>query len=355
MPLPQGTHPRLDVNDITNYFEKMFGDVLYLYASTGCTCTDDLSHYTSHGLLTFGTVIERQGGTVAHFTSTPSPKWYFENNNHITMTSYSTQVPSRVDFQVHNVSNVGIHLFFWLCLPPKERNQFRTAYLSQHPSDADAHTRLIDDIGFSLIGNFSHSPTPAYLFVPPLHGQYVNGMYCIRHPLPDSLFYWASDPEGKEVIPEGDWERYSIPMLRVRTWIGSHWYRDEYDTVQKHLIQRNYGSDGKGYARDKGYPELILGDPHEGRMTELEVSDEDEPFRSGSHLTSPSMFSLVNAPNNIEGQSGEGLSVTARLAKQLGLRNNTNNDTASQPKDNPRVVSLENETDDPDGWDLIES
>ncbi|KAK1227847.1 hypothetical protein PQX77_009125, partial [Marasmius sp. AFHP31] len=88
--------------------------------------------------------------------------------------------------------------------------------------------------------------------------------------------------------------------------------------------EKNYGSDGNGYARDKGYPELLLGDPHERRMEELEDSDKGKPSLEVSHLTSLSLPSLIVAPANLEDKSGERPSVTARLAKRLGLRTNTN-------------------------------
>ncbi|KAK1234700.1 hypothetical protein PQX77_002097 [Marasmius sp. AFHP31] len=103
-------------------------------------------------------------------------------------------------------------------------------------------------------------------------------MHCIRYPLPDSLFYWATDPEGKHLIPEEQWERYEIPELKVRTWIGSYWDYYEYNSVKDHLLRKNYGSDGKQYARDHGCPELIPDDPHQPRMEEPEDSVSDEEY-----------------------------------------------------------------------------
>ncbi|KAJ8074327.1 hypothetical protein PM082_012640 [Marasmius tenuissimus] len=240
IPLPQGTQPRLDAGDIAIHFEKTFGDVLYLYASLGCTNEEQLSDYTSHGVLTFGAVVKDGNGIVAHFPATPSPERYFESRSHNVSASYSTE-----DF--------------------------------------------IDEVGFSLVGDLSHIPTtahtPSYLFVPPLQVEYINGMYCIRYPFTNPLFYWAFDTEGENVIPKNDWERYGIPELEVRSCIGSCWMYNEYHGVQQHLRSRNYELDGKMYAHDHGYPELIRGDPHERRIEELEdsISDEEHSDNEQEH------------------------------------------------------------------------
>ncbi|KAK1227853.1 hypothetical protein PQX77_009131 [Marasmius sp. AFHP31] len=367
--LPRGTQPQLNAKDIATYYEKTFGDVFYLYASIGLTIRSDLSPYASHGLLTFGAVVECGNGVIAHFPSTPSPKWHIEDGGQLS-TKYSTKgvhklhlstlllikiVPNCIDLQYLNTHQPHLRLYFSLRLPLKERTQLRAAYLSQHPSGARDFTYFIDEIGFSLIGDFPHSPISAYLFVPPLRGEYINGMYCICHPLPDSLFYWASDPEGNEVLPEDNWERYSIPNLKVETTIGSHWWHDEYASVLQHLMEKNYGLDRKGYAQDKGYPELVMGDPHKRRMEELEDSDEGQPSRTVSHLTSPSLFSLVNAPAKSEALCEEGFSIASHMAKRLGLWTNTSANKVSQMKGKSSFVSSESKTDNPDEWDWVDS
>ncbi|KAK1221172.1 hypothetical protein PQX77_016027 [Marasmius sp. AFHP31] len=360
IPLPQGSQPQLIADDITTYFEKTFGDVLYLYASSGSTYIDDLSDYATHGVLTFGAVVRWGHGIVAHFPSTPSPELYFEDQSHNITAIYSTEVSSRVDMQIHNIHTARLNLYFSLRLPLKERYRVRAAYLSQHPSDADSLTYFIDEIGFSLAGNLSHTPSttrrPAYLFVPPLRFECVNGMHCISYPLPESPFYWASDPKGRDVTPENDWVRYGIPELKVKTWIGSYWFPELYNVAQQHLFSKKYGSNGKQYAVDHGYPELIYGDPHERRMKEfsdldgeLEDSKEDKDFYPGTHLTSPSTFSLINAPSDLECTREEGPSITTRLANGLGLWSNT---SASERKGKSKAVSR---TDDTDGWDFVES
>ncbi|KAK1230410.1 hypothetical protein PQX77_006501, partial [Marasmius sp. AFHP31] len=60
----------------------------------------------------------------------------------------------------------------------------------------------------------------------------------------------------------------------------------------------NRALDGKQYARERGYPELIPGDPHDTtRFKELESSTPDsKPETPLSQLTSPSTYSLVEAP-----------------------------------------------------------
>ncbi|KAK1221812.1 hypothetical protein PQX77_015374 [Marasmius sp. AFHP31] len=360
IPLPQGSQPQLTADDITTYVEKTFGDVLYLCASWGGTHRDNLSYYASHGVLTFGAGVRWGGGIVAHFPSTPSPELHFESQSRNITAIYSTEVSSRVDMQIHNVQNARLHLYFSLRLPLKECYQLRVAYLSQYLSDLKTFTYFIDEIRFSLVGDLSHTPSttrrPAYLFVPPLQFECVNGMHCIRYPLPESLFYWASDPEGRHVIPENDWVRYGIPELDVWTWIGSCWDNGEYEAVKQHLSGKKYGSNGKQYAVDHGYPELIYGDPHERRMKEFSDSDgelqdskEDKDFYPGTHLTSPSTFSLINAPSDLECTREEGPSITTRLANGLGLWSNT---SASERKGKTKAVSR---TDDTDGWDFVES
>ncbi|KAK1221280.1 hypothetical protein PQX77_015910 [Marasmius sp. AFHP31] len=358
IPLPQGTQPQLDVDDITTSFEKTFGDVLYLYASAGSARKERLSGYATHDLLTFGSVVDWRKEIVGHFSSTPTPEWHFENKSRNIRASYSTKVPSRVDFELYDTHDPRLDLHFSLRLPMKERTRLRAAYLSQHHTDIDSLTYFVDEIGFSLVGNLSHTPSttarPAYLLVPPLLVDYINGMCCIHHPLPDSLFYWASDPRGKDVIPEESWNNYGIPELEVQNWIGSCWPWNLYNLVRNHLRDKGYGSDGKRYARDKGYPELLRGDPHDRRMVELEDSDSDETCYSEPQLTSPSTFSLVDMPiTSEEDDHSKGSSLPARLAKGFRLWMNNNADMSSPRKGKHRVVSSERS--DSDNWDLVKS
>ncbi|KAK1216338.1 hypothetical protein PQX77_021039 [Marasmius sp. AFHP31] len=357
IPLPQGRQPELDADNITTYFEQAFGDALFLYASSGHPWEEQLKYHATHHLFTFGSVIQQRKGIVGHFSSTPSPEWHFENQSRNIKASYSTKVPSRVDFELYDTHNPRLDLHLSWRLPVEERTRLRAAYLSQHSIVGETFTWFIDEIGFSLTGNLSHNPSttprPAYLFVTPLPVEYINGVYCIRHPFPDSLFYWASDPEGRDVIPEESWMDHGIPEMEVKEWMGSLWSDDISQLVQNHLRDKGYGSDGKQYARDKGYPELLRGDPHDRRMVELEDSDSDESSCSEPQLTSPSTFSLVNTPSNFKGDHSEGHSFTTRLAKGFRLWMNNNADISSQRKGKRRAVVSERP--DLDSWDLIES
>ncbi|KAL0063849.1 hypothetical protein AAF712_009200 [Marasmius tenuissimus] len=146
----------------------------------------------------------------------------------------------------------------------------------------------------------------------------MNGMYCICYPLPNPLFYWAFDTEGENVIAKNDWEKYGIPELKVRTWIGSHWTDLAYDEVRLHLQRKNYQSDGRRYARDHGYPELIRGDPHERRMEEIQdsVSDEDHSDNEQEH----SGEDLEHSVENDKPESS---------ANDKGLENSNEDDSSS--------------------------
>ncbi|KAL0057764.1 hypothetical protein AAF712_015581, partial [Marasmius tenuissimus] len=165
----------------------------------------------------------------------------------------------------------------------------------------------IDHIGFNLKGTFSNIPTPpAYLFVPRLHTRLINSQYCVCHPLPQTLFYWAHDLQGRNVIAEEDWKKCGIPELRVKEWIGTFWDNEDWMFIREYLYSRNYDMDGRQYARDHEYPELIFTNPHvAARVEGLEDSDSDadledsdtDPESSSSCLqpASPSSSLLVGA------------------------------------------------------------
>ncbi|KAK1216011.1 hypothetical protein PQX77_021361 [Marasmius sp. AFHP31] len=316
--LPEGPLPQLDDEEITTYFEKTFGDFLYLIASLGETDQGGLLDYKQHHRLTFGTVINYfEGGVPAHFPSTPCPEWWFNNRSRNIDVCYSEKVYSRVDFQSHNTHNTQLNLHFSLRLPLEDRTRLRAAYLCQSKKDSSIGTYFIDEIRFSVTGSFSHNPTarpvPAYLFIPPLHAEYIDRMYCISHPLRYPLFYWSWDPEGKTMISKEEWGPAEIPALEVETRLGSYWIRSEYSLVKSYLDNKSYDVDGKQYARDHGYPELIWGDPHDRRIElyytdsdedledsnehgDSQVSDKNQPCFSTSQHTSSAASSLVDPP-----------------------------------------------------------
>ncbi|KAK1217297.1 hypothetical protein PQX77_020035 [Marasmius sp. AFHP31] len=283
-PLPLGTAPPL--TEIAACFERAFGDCLYLLAPFGGRFRVELSASTlvRHGLFTFGTVVDgTKPGVLAHFPFTPSPEWHCKSQDTNIEANYSSSVPSRVDLSFRKTSNIRLNLDFALCLPEEDLDRSRAAYLCQslqHHDGCDDVENIvcIDHIGFSLQGTFpggpTKLPTSAYLFVPPLSFQFTNNMYCLQYPIPDSLFYWCHDPEGKDIIAEEDWDKVGIPKLKVEMWVNSWWRSQDYDCVRDHLRSRNYNLDGRQYASDHGYPELIRGDPHDQRF--IMVDEEEE-------------------------------------------------------------------------------
>jgi len=151
IPLPKGKHPTLDANEIVSFCEDTFGDFLYFIASLGILWKEDLSKFARHGLLTFGAVVdEYKPGILAHFPSTPSPEWCFEDWSVGVKASYSNKdalsglctlhslvltpaVPSRIDFQFQDIpfDKIRLCLRFSLRLPAADRARLRAAYLSQ--------------------------------------------------------------------------------------------------------------------------------------------------------------------------------------------------------------------------------
>ncbi|KAK1226152.1 hypothetical protein PQX77_010877 [Marasmius sp. AFHP31] len=226
----------------------------------------DLSEFARHGYLSFGAVVNHNKPEIlAHFPSTPSPEWSCLSFGADIEANYSTSVP-------------------W--------HRHRTAYLSQSAPFAedcdDPHNDLvfIDEVHFSLVGTFQYNPakstTPVYLFVPPIPVKLVNNIYCMQYPLPDTPFFWCSDSNGQNVIYEEDWDTYEIPQLEILPWIGSSWYYHEYEIVHDHLRKKNYPLDGRQYAQEHGYPELVYGHPHNPGITAIEELDTTQEIGSSS-------------------------------------------------------------------------
>ncbi|KAJ8075459.1 hypothetical protein PM082_019797 [Marasmius tenuissimus] len=265
-PLPEGPLPQLDADEITTYFENTFGDFVYLIASLGYTVQVDLSGMAHYDQLTFGAVIDLFASEIlAHFPSTPRPEWCFENRSYNIDAGYSEKgvpeshpnpplltslVPSRVDLTFHDTHNTQLNLYFSSRLPLKDRTRLRAAYLCQSDKDSYLSTYFIDEIGFSVTGHFSR------------------------------------DPKGKTVISEKDWEQSGIPELEVETCVGSYWEDEEYNLVESHLHTKNYDIDGKQYAQDHGYPELIWvfgsGDPYARRIVELKNTGSNEDLEDSN-------------------------------------------------------------------------
>ncbi|KAK1230434.1 hypothetical protein PQX77_006477 [Marasmius sp. AFHP31] len=305
-PLCQETLRHLDTAEIVAHVEKSLGDVLFLIAAVGQGWITDLLYYARHGLLTLGTVVNRQKPeTLAHLPSTHSPEWFCQSRNPNIKAKHSSS--GRVDFSFQKTGEVEVDLDFGWRIPEKDRRQLRCAFLCQslHVSDDCADVTdvvYIDRVGFSLEGTFPVDPTnhstPVYLFVHPLHTEFINNLHCIRYPLPEKLFYWSHDPQGRNAIAEEDWERFGIPKLSMQGCIGSFWREQHYAVVQEHLCSRGYGADGKQYAREHRYPELIPADPHEtARIEELEDPGlQPETSLSPPQHASPSMPSPTDPP-----------------------------------------------------------
>ncbi|KAK1228939.1 hypothetical protein PQX77_008013, partial [Marasmius sp. AFHP31] len=307
-PLCQETPQQLGTTEITAHVEKSLGDVLFLIAGVGDFWITDLSYYARHGLLTFGAVVDRwKPGNLAHLPSTPSLEWFCLSRNPNIKAKYSSSVPGRVDFSFRKTGHVQVGLGFGWRISEKDWNQLRCAFLCQslrYVDNCDDVTDVvyIDQVGFRLQGTFPDNPTncstPAYLFVRPLPIDFINNLHCIRYPLPEKLFYWSHDPQGRIVIAEEDWERFGVPELSIAGWIGTYWKEDHYAFVREHLCSRSYDLDGKEYAYDHGHPELVFADPHDtSRIKDLEDSEllpnTSPPL---STPTSPSTPSPANAP-----------------------------------------------------------
>ncbi|KAK1216485.1 hypothetical protein PQX77_020902 [Marasmius sp. AFHP31] len=285
-PLRQETLPCLNTAEIVACIETSFGDVLHLLAPYGGRWGCDLSNFAQHRLLTFGAVLSyNKHGILAHFPSTPSPEWFCKSLSPDSKASFSSSVPWRVDLGFCKTGHIQVTLNFGWRIPQKHCNQLRCAYLCQSLSfrgdpDDVRHVFFIDEIGFYLKGAFHDDPTtcsaPAYLFVPPLPTEVINNTHCIHYPLPENLFYWSHDPQGRSAIVEKDWEKFGIPKLSVEEWMGAGWEECYYALVRDHLQSGDYELDGKQYARDHRYPELIHADPRDNAIEEVIYSDDSD-------------------------------------------------------------------------------
>ncbi|KAK1235218.1 hypothetical protein PQX77_001566 [Marasmius sp. AFHP31] len=300
-PLRQQTLRHLDTAEIVALVEKSLGDVLFLIAGVGQGWITDLSYYARHGLLTLGTIVDRwKPEILAHLpASTPSPKWFCNSRNPDIKVNLSSS--GRVDLSFQKTGDVKVDLDFSWCIPEKDSNQLKCAFLCQSihfGNDCDDVTDIvfIDMVGFRLQGTFPNNPTncstPAYLFVHPLPTEFTNNLHCVRYPWPEKLFYWSHNPQGRNTIAEEDWEGFGIPKLSVREWVGSFWRKEHYAVVREHLRSRSCSLDGKQYAREHRHPEMILADPHETARIEVCESLDPEPETSPPPLASPSNSSL---------------------------------------------------------------
>ncbi|KAK1221315.1 hypothetical protein PQX77_015879 [Marasmius sp. AFHP31] len=345
-PFCQETLPRLDTAEIVACVKRSFGDVLHLIAPHGggkWLC--DLSTLAQHRFLTFGAILSyNKHGILAYLPSIPSPKWSCKSHSPDVKASFSSSVPRRVDLAFRKTGNVQVTLDFSWCIPEKHRDRLHCAYLCQLLSfynDSDVEKIiLVNEIGFSLKGAFPDDPTtrstPAYLFVPPLPTEVINNTHRICYPLPEKLFYWSHDPQGRTAIIEEDWEKFGIPKLSMKGWFGSHWEERHYACVRDHLQSGDYELDGKRYARDHGYPELVHADPHDNAIEELIYSDDSDSEWSThckypgsdrevspSHsppLPSPSSLSEAPTKHDTEHEDSESAQPVSHWAKPVFIK-----------------------------------
>ncbi|KAK1225604.1 hypothetical protein PQX77_011446 [Marasmius sp. AFHP31] len=268
-PLHQGTVQQLKTAEIVTCVEKSLSDVLCLAASFEGSWIGNLSGYAKHGFFTFGTIVDKnKAGILAHLPSTPSLKWFCKSHHPDVKASFSSSVPWRLDFSFHKTGNFKMTLSISWHIPGNDGIQLRNAYLCQSLPFLNNHNDAkkvvyIDQVGFQLKATFHHDPTTsstqAYLFVPPLPVETINNMQCVQYPFSRPLFYWSHDPQGKQFIAEGNWKEFGIPKLERRDLVGSCWTSERYAFVQEHLTSKNYNLDGRQYAQEYGYPELIHG------------------------------------------------------------------------------------------------
>ncbi|KAK1217569.1 hypothetical protein PQX77_019777 [Marasmius sp. AFHP31] len=268
--LRQDTVRQLDTTEIIACVEEMLGDVLSLGASLGEGWIGNLSGWAKHGFLTFGAVVDFNNAEIlAHFPSIPPLEWFCESRHPDVKARFSSSVPWRVDLSFRKTGDFQVTLKFGWQVPEKDRNQLQTAFLCQslpffNNCEDVEKVVYVDQVGFELKATLHHDPTtsstPVYLFIPPLPIKIINNMHCVPYSLPRCLFFWSHDPQGKKAIAEEKWEELGIPKLQSRHWVGSHWLRGHYDFVYNHLISRDYDWDGREYAREHDYAELIYGE-----------------------------------------------------------------------------------------------
>ncbi|KAJ8074520.1 hypothetical protein PM082_015421 [Marasmius tenuissimus] len=298
--LPQRDRPALDPHTIVPFIERHIGNFVWAIGALGQTFVQrSLADFARNGLLVFGAVVHRtQPGILARFSSPPVPEWKCESLQPRVKICFCPAVPWRVDLSFTEGRNIPVELYFLLSPLREERDRGRTAYISQSIKFSSICDNIfdlvfIDEIRFSLSGTFSSNPArPTYLFVPPLPVEMIDGVPCVRCPLPEPLFYWSLDPEGKERVPEEDWEQHSIPRLVSEMFLGSSWRPWDYGCVRHYLATNGYDLDGKQCAREHGFAELLPGVPD----AKVDDSQESGNIASSSRLTCPSIFTLVDVP-----------------------------------------------------------
>ncbi|KAK1218772.1 hypothetical protein PQX77_018529 [Marasmius sp. AFHP31] len=331
-PLHQGTVQQLDTDEIVTCVEKSLSDVLCLVVSTGGGWIGNLSGYAKHGLLTFGSIVDdNKAGILAHLPSTPPLEWICRSEHPDVKASFSSSVPWRLDFWFRKPGNFQVTLNISWHVPGKDGIQLHNAYLCQSLpllSNCNDVERVvyIDQVGFRLKATFHHnpttSPTQAYLFVPPLPVEIINNMKCVRYPFPRPLFYWSHDPQGEQVIAEEKWEEFGIPKLEMKAMVGNYWDSWAYPFVQEHLTLKNCDLDGRQYAQDHGYPELIHASGGPNNIKPVDKADSDSQHESkplnNSIALHPDTKAYAKATGNQGAKGGNAGKYFAKGQKAVG-------------------------------------
>ncbi|KAF9257555.1 hypothetical protein L218DRAFT_1006029 [Marasmius fiardii PR-910] len=203
-------------------------DYLNLVSDIGCLVhVKQLTDLVHHNVLTFGTIIDHtRPGIIGFLPLTTSPEWYYRSMNYDVDIRLSGSVPSLVSLAFMKKTDAEVNLRFSVRLASDDRQNLRTAYLIQSfpihndTTSPEALGVFIDEICFALTGTFTtqdlaNAHPPKYLHVPTLSTEWINNMSCLYWPASTSLlFYWSSDPSGRTVIAEEDWEQYGIPKSR---------------------------------------------------------------------------------------------------------------------------------------------
>ncbi|KAJ8079785.1 hypothetical protein PM082_016607 [Marasmius tenuissimus] len=124
---------------------------------------------------------------------------------------------------------------------------------------------FINEIHYNLVGIIPNFKVPFHgnLNIQLLSTECINNVHCIPIFPSNPLYGWSFGPEFSEPISERGQKMIGLPKLDLKIRIGSAWSWMEYQHIQDHLRAMNYVLDGKQYARNHGYPELIRGDPHD--------------------------------------------------------------------------------------------
>ncbi|KAK1217370.1 hypothetical protein PQX77_019969 [Marasmius sp. AFHP31] len=235
-PLRQDTLTHLTATEVVARVEEDFGDFLCLIASGGGRWIGGLSNYAQNGLLTLGTVVDgNRPGILAHFASTPSPEYFCQSSSPDVKATYSGSD------------------FVWP--------------IFASPSTS-AMAAVMYGILFILIELVFASKA-----------SFLKTMQLAQNLHTSFLFYWSSDPHGRNIIPKEHWERLGIPEMTVQGVIGSYWSDEEYLVIQEVLKWKKYNLTGVQYAYDHGYSKLIPDDPHDtAHIQELEYSDSEKEY-----------------------------------------------------------------------------